>query len=331
MPVTERDLKVDRELAEIAGQLPLLSLITPINVPEARRAFFAGDEPVFVYRDLPDLDEISNRLDRTDPTTPDDATVSHLAEGLIKELKLRLEFLRHRDTDQALFIAVELFGHVEDKTLTLAEKILGASSVGESAEKTISAEEFAVLAESEVGRYRDMYPELSARVLLTDSRPSVMVEAGDLYIPMKTRIEVAAVPSLLAHEIGTHVLTFANGRCQPLQMLSLGLAGYDELQEAMGVLAEHLTGGLAFARLRTLASRVLVAHRRTSGSDFSRSAQRSARTWISPGRGLHHCDEGVSIWGHHQGCDLSARSCTAARACPVGRRSRFPLHRKDQL
>ncbi|HEY3427795.1 MAG TPA: tyrosine/phenylalanine carboxypeptidase domain-containing protein [Acidimicrobiia bacterium] len=268
MPVSERDLMVDRELADVAGLLPLLSLITPTNVPEARKAFFAGESPVFVYRDLPDLAAISSRLDRIDPTTPDDATVSHLAEGLKKELKLRLELLRNRDTDQAFFVAVELFGHVEDKTLTLAEQILDRSPAPRPPEPTVNAEVFATLARAEVEGYRRVYPELSARVILTDSRPGVMVEAGDLYVPFTARVGETAIPALLAHEIGTHVLTFANGRCQPLHMLSLGLAGYDELQEALGVLAEHLAGGLAFARLRTLASRVLVAHRRAIGLTF---------------------------------------------------------------
>jgi uncharacterized protein (TIGR02421 family) len=68
--------------------------------------------------------------------------------------------------------------------------------------------------------------------------------------------------------VGTHVLTFANGRDQPLQMLSLGVAGYDELQEALGVLGEHLTGGIAHSRLRTLASRVKAAHLRSRGASF---------------------------------------------------------------
>ena len=268
MPVTERDLQVDRELAEIAGQLPLLSLITPINVPEARKQFLAGEEPLFKYRELPDLGEISARLDRVDPTAAEDPTVSHLAVGLIRELRLRLELLRHRNTEQAFFVAVELFGHVEDKTLALAERLLQRPAEQDPPVRTLNAAEFAVVAQDEIDRYRASGPWLGAKVLLTDSRPGIMVEAGDLYIGVPARIDIAIVPGLLAHEVGTHVLTFANGRRQPLQMLSLGLAGYDELQEAMGVLAEHLTSGLSYSRLRMLASRVLVAHRRARGAEF---------------------------------------------------------------
>lgn len=268
MPVTENDLAVDKELTEIAGELPLLALITPVNVPVARRAFFAGDEPTFAYRELPDLDAISNRLDKIDISAADDATVAHLSEAFARELKLRLELLRNRDTEQAFFVAVELFGHVEDKTLNLAEAILDAPFERQTPERTLNGAEFAVLAQKEIDEYRAGYPELSAKVLVTDSRPGIMVEAGDLYIGVKIRIDIASIPGLLAHEIGTHVVTFCNGGAQPLQMLSLGLANYNELQEAMGVMAEYLTSGLDQGRLRMLASRVLVAHRRAMGVTF---------------------------------------------------------------
>ena len=268
MGVTEADLRVDLELAEIAGLLPLLTLVTPVNVPAARSAFFAGEEPTFLYRELPDLDAIAARLDAVDPTSPADPTVAHLAEGLVRELRLRLELLRNRNTDQAFFVAVELFGHVEDKTLAIAEEILRTPEEKETAEQVLNSEEFAAVASAEIARYRQEYPELAAKVHLSDTRPGVLVEAGDLYIGVRARIAADDVPGLLSHEVGTHVLTFANGRAQALQMLSLGLAGYDELQEALGVFAEYLTSGLSHSRLRTLASRVKAAYLRSRGASF---------------------------------------------------------------
>ena len=268
MPVSESDLKLDLALAEIAGQLPLLSLVTPINVPEARTAFIAGEEPIFLYRELPDLGAIAAQLEAVDPSSAGDPTVAHMAEGLVKELRLRLELLRNRNTEQAFFVAVELFGHVEDQTLAIAEQILRVPAQKETAELVLNAEEFAAVAGEEIARYRATYPELAAKVHLSDTRPGILVEAGDLYIGIRTRVASVDVPGLLAHEVGTHVLTFANGRDQPLQMLSLGLAGYDELQEALGVLGEHLTAGIAPSRLRTLASRVKAAHLRSRGASF---------------------------------------------------------------
>ena len=69
MSVGEIDLAIDRRLSEICGLLPMLQLLTPINVPEQRRAFLEGDveEPGFSYRDLPDLDGLADELATINP------------------------------------------------------------------------------------------------------------------------------------------------------------------------------------------------------------------------------------------------------------------------
>jgi hypothetical protein len=52
-------------------------------------------------------------------------------------------------------------------------------------------------------------------------------------------------------------------------MLSLGLDGYEETQEALGVLAEYLGGGLRPKRLRAFALRVMAAHSVSRSESFS--------------------------------------------------------------
>ncbi|MHB1169460.1 MAG: tyrosine/phenylalanine carboxypeptidase domain-containing protein, partial [Longimicrobiales bacterium] len=59
-----------------------------------------------------------------------------------------------------------------------------------------------------------------------------------------------------------------NGSAQPLEQLSLGLAGYDELQEGLAVLAEYLAGGLNRTRMRLLAARVVAARSVEDGASF---------------------------------------------------------------
>jgi uncharacterized protein (TIGR02421 family) len=68
--------------------------------------------------------------------------------------------------------------------------------------------------------------------------------------------------------VGTHVLTYVNGGAQPFQQLHAGLAGYDELQEGIAVMAEYLVGGLSKPRLRLLAGRVVAVHMLLSGATF---------------------------------------------------------------
>jgi uncharacterized protein (TIGR02421 family) len=68
--------------------------------------------------------------------------------------------------------------------------------------------------------------------------------------------------------VGTHIVTYVNGRAQPLRQLSVGLPAYDELQEGIAVLSEYLVGGFSRPRLRLLAARVLAVHRMINGASF---------------------------------------------------------------
>ncbi len=274
MPVTEKDLTIDRELSQLSGLLPILRYVTPINVTEARAAFFDGfGEPSFEYRPLPDLSEVSQRLAAVDVDGAVDPVVAHMARDKKRELEIRLDLMRSRGTDGFFLASVELFGHVEKSTLDLAHDLLGLTESGEGSE-TISAEDFAIAARAEIEHYRATYPELDSTVYVDDTIAGIMVENGDLYIGTETRFAFDRIEQLIHHEVGVHILTYANGSMQPLRMLEVGLAGYDENQEALGVLAEHLSGGLAISRLRTLAHRVVAAHLRSEQATFADTVQR---------------------------------------------------------
>jgi uncharacterized protein (TIGR02421 family) len=95
-----------------------------------------------------------------------------------------------------------------------------------------------------------------------------MVSRGNLLVGRNARFGISRIEALLSHEVGTHCLTFHNGRAQPFQQLSLGLPGYDELQEGLAVLAEYLAGGLDRIRLRLLAGRVVAVRLLLDGATF---------------------------------------------------------------
>jgi uncharacterized protein (TIGR02421 family) len=124
----------------------------------------------------------------------------------------------------------------------------------------VDAHDLAGRANVELDHYRARFPELSTLVHVSETVAGVMVENGDLFIGVDTSIAGDRVEQLLHHEIGVHVVTYVNGSAQPIRMLSLGLSGYEETQEALGVLAEHLSGGLRPNRLRAFALRVVAAH-----------------------------------------------------------------------
>jgi uncharacterized protein (TIGR02421 family) len=101
-----------------------------------------------------------------------------------------------------------------------------------------------------------------------DLYSGLLVSRGELLIGRKAKIPAARVEALLQHEIGTHVVTYYNGRAQPLHQLASGLAGYDGLQEGLAVLSEYLVGGLSRPRMRLLAARVVAVEQLLQGASF---------------------------------------------------------------
>ena len=81
-----------------------------------------------------------------------------------------------------------------------------------------------------------------------------MVSRGKLLINKNLKTPSTRINALLQHEVGTHLLTYYNGRAQPFRQLYCGLAGYDELQEGLAVLSEYLVNGLGRPRMRQLAA-----------------------------------------------------------------------------
>ena len=261
MSVDEIDLALDRRLSEIGGLMPMLQLLTPTNVPEMKRAFLDGEiaQPEFTYRDLPDLAFLAEELAAVHPEEATDPVLIHMIRGLHRELERRLDLLETRNTDRFLLAAVENYGHVEKSLLDLAHEVLEKIPPGQREIDVLSAQEIAARANQELNYYRLQFPELSSRVHVSKTAVGVMVENGDLFIGLDTTIAENRIEPLIQHEVGVHILTHVNGSAQPIRMLSLGLAGYEETQEALGVLAEHLNGGLRARRLRILALRVVAA------------------------------------------------------------------------
>jgi uncharacterized protein (TIGR02421 family) len=123
----------------------------------------------------------------------------------------------------------------------------------------VDAETFAVRARQEIDFLQAQRPEMKATVEIRPDVAGLLVSRGNLLISANSSIPTSRVEALIQHEIGTHVLTYHNGRAQTLRILSVGLTGYDALQEGLAVLAEYLAGGLSRPRLRLLAGRVIAA------------------------------------------------------------------------
>ncbi len=266
------DLAVDHRLALLSQSFRFLLEVTPVDADDLRDDFLEGREPDpgFTYRELDtDPDVVRAELDAIDVGEVEDPVLGQLLRAKHREMELQLDMLEARDTADFLPLSVELYGGVSPALRTQAETLLASITRTEAGDEALDAEEFLALAEDEIAHYRAEDPDLDMHAEIRTDVNGVMVSGDTLLIGPETKVQRARAQALLHHEVGTHLVTQANGSHQPIKVLGVGLAGYDETQEGLAVLAEIACGGLTAFRLRQLASRVVTVHRMIGGASFA--------------------------------------------------------------
>src|SRR5690606_25322950 len=129
-----------------------------------------------------------------------------------------------------LYGSMHIYGAVEDRLYRLARGIVEAFLPDETpgAPATIDAVAFTELAQREFSYYRSQDDRFDAQLAVRDDINNLTVSDGKLFVPSRLALTEARARALLAHEIGTHMLTFHNGKVQPLTLLSTGLAGSEQ-------------------------------------------------------------------------------------------------------
>jgi uncharacterized protein (TIGR02421 family) len=266
--------EVDRALVRIDREVGWLVALSPLGNDTMWHAFAESgyaEEPALRYpparEDLSGLREALLALRVEEVEEP---AIEALLQEKQRELDRQIELVRLRNTPGFTAASIALFGEADPELLRIAEVILKDVPEGEpEAGGEARADDVVRAAEAEFERYREADPAFSARiVVLDDLSGNLMVEAGDLYLARSLRLRTERIGPLVAHEVGTHVLTAHNGRRQSLRQLEAGLAGYDPLQEGLGTFAEYLAGYLPPGRLRVLAARVVAADRAVRGESI---------------------------------------------------------------
>lgn len=266
---------VDRMLAKSAEAFDFLLQVTPVNGEQAWHEFKRSryeKQPTFYYRPLPaEPLALKRDLYRTPIERIEDPALEMIFREKLNDLDRQITMLQDRNTSRFLHESIQQYGAVEDElyhqAIDLIRAIPPRSRDGAAGPK-VNAIEFADRAREEIEYLRQQMPEIGATVELRPDVAGLMVSRGNLLVSTRTNLPSARVEALIQHEVGTHVLTYHNGRAQKLRHLYTGLAGYDALQEGLAVFAEYLVGGLSKPRLRLLAARVLAARQMIDGATF---------------------------------------------------------------
>ncbi|CAN5899932.1 hypothetical protein BH23ACT2_BH23ACT2_05980 [soil metagenome] len=267
-----RVLDIDRALAGLARRVDVLLDVTPVNTAEAWTASIATDHTAELdlrYRPArTDAADVRSALATLPIDDVEDASMRHLFADKRAELDAQARLVAARGTAGFLEISLGLYGTADDRLVALAEGLLDRLPPPDPPGGLVGAADFVRRAEVEIERYRTQRPDLRASVQVRDDVPSLMVVQRDLLVGTDSWIPEHRQEALIHHEVGVHLLTAETGGRQPLELLEQGLAGYEETQEALGVLAEYLVGGLDTERLRTLAARAVAARALSDGAGF---------------------------------------------------------------
>lgn len=266
---------VDQQLCEISQSFDFLLQATPINTEAAWKEFSDSGyraAPVLYYRPLPHHPALVKRqLFEIPIEHVEDTTLAHLFGEKQDELDTQLAALKHIDTPAFFYDSLQLYGSPDAALVELAESILNHPHAkdDDADDVLITADLVAAAAREQIDYYHERLPDFHATVEVVNNIASGLMVAHDHLLVS----ESAAIPSrrldpLLHHEVGAHLLTYFNGRQQPLRQLYAGLAGYEGLQEGLAVLSEYFAGGLTRSRLRLLAARVLAVRARCDGASL---------------------------------------------------------------
>lgn len=274
----ENVFEIDKKLGLFSNQFDFLLLVTPLNTDEAWQDFIKSnysEKPVFHYRPLPiDPELIKREIYNLPIEAISDPTMAFLFRDKRKEIDRMLDMLSDREKPDFLQSSLQVYGPVEESLLSIAKALLvtiDCKDEPHQSNKKLTAHEFASLAEEELNWMKLQNPQVSNTVRIRDDVNGILVSKGILHINKNFTISEQRAFSILQHEVGTHVLTYYNGKAQPLSLFYTGVPGYEELQEGLAVFSEYLTGGLTPSRMRTLAARVVIVDQLTSGSTFIQS------------------------------------------------------------
>lgn len=275
----ESDLvwKIDHELVKINDSFDFLLLVTPTNHEEEWEKFKKSNysnDPTFQYRLIPvDPELLKRKLYNLPIEDIDDPTLAFLMRDKRDELDRMLNMLVERNTPHFKYSSIQVFGAVEEPlyqtALDLLKKYPPRAKTAATAKKDLlTAEEFAEIARQEIHYLKGQYPAMDATVQIRTDIEGLMVSKGQLLVDHHLKVSRMRAEALIQHEVGTHVLTYYNGKEQPLKQLYLGAPGYEDLQEGLAVLAEYLVGGLTLTRIRILAARVVAVRCMLDGAGF---------------------------------------------------------------
>ncbi len=232
----EKVLKnIDKKVCKIDSQIKLLAYLNPQNITEQKALFLShpNASPRFFYRDCPlDIESLKTELKRI----PQD--VNHFLYPIYKEkiksLEAKLNLLKFRDTKEYTKYSKAAFGSVTQGTYRSAIAFLKKhSEVKPDQSQTLDTKKTIEILNEFLKEKKLAHWKIK---ILEDSVADIQVTKKNIILLKKgAKFKINRLKALLAHEIGTHVFRYENGKLQPLEIFARGTANYLETEEGLAI------------------------------------------------------------------------------------------------
>jgi uncharacterized protein (TIGR02421 family) len=271
--ISEAITSVDRTLVGWARKIRLFYYVAPANEAEVRARFLdrhtRDGQPRFDYRPL----EFSTAQARRDlEKAPMDAIGDEILGRLYEQKRWEIErliaLLEARGKADFLKRSIELFGSPPPPLVRDARQLLAETRWVEH--RTLEAEEVRGMLKDHLERYRRRYRDFDCQVVLDGAMSAKMyVHENRIHLKRGALFSREAARCDTVHEIDAHVLSFLNGRRQPLCLFEIGPRGTLAYQESLGVFTEIANGVMFPGRVVSLAARVVAVAAMVDGATFS--------------------------------------------------------------
>ncbi len=164
-----------------------------------------------------------------------DAVLSDMAghSPYIKDLQIRVQ--RHPSSHSDVFVVPTA------DTISSAEKYLEPLQfLTEQSHDTYTADQVVEIWNENLQK---VAPKWRCKVSTRTNTINVRNKSQVILIPKKARYSADKIHQLYAHEVGVHVRRYENGFKSPLQLLAIGLAGYQAAEEGLAIMSSQLVAG----------------------------------------------------------------------------------------
>ena len=238
----ERKLKsLDEKVSELDEQIKLLSALNPRNLLEQKELFFSHPDymPRFSYRAIElDIEKLRRDIKRLPVVSH---TLFSLFEKKIQELSQKLDLIEARETDRFSRASEVLFGKATQVLYREAVEFLQEHS-GIIADTSIEVDAKSAMAVVEKFCKQNNLGHWTISIIEDSVADMQVTKKGKVLIKKDATFTENRLKALLAHEIGTHVFRFENGKRQRLRIFERGTAGYLETEEGLAIYNQNQLG-----------------------------------------------------------------------------------------